>query len=116
MISYKKTTILCGMLVMLAAPADAQKWENLAETPQMGWSTWNKFQGNISEDIIKGIADAMVESGLRDAGYTYINIDDCWHGQRDANGFIQADASKIPERHEGRGRLLAWQGSEARHL
>ncbi len=61
-----------------------------------GWSTWNKFQGNINEELIKGIADAMVESGLADAGYTYINLDDCWHGQRDQDGFIQADPKKFP--------------------
>ena len=83
-------------LVLMAMPVQAQKWEHLADTPQMGWSTWNKFQGNISEDIIKGIADAMVESGLRDVGYTYINIDDCWHGERDKDGFIQADPKKFP--------------------
>ena len=88
--------IVGAMLALMAKPAKAQKWEHLADTPQMGWSTWNKFQGNISEDIIKGIADAMVESGLRDAGYTYINIDDCWHGKRDADGFIQADPVKFP--------------------
>ncbi len=76
--------------------AYAQKWEGLADKPQMGWSTWNKFQEKISEDVIIGIADAMVESGLRDAGYTYINIDDCWHGERDKDGFIQVDATKFP--------------------
>lgn len=84
-----KMLIMGGMLALMAMPVKAQKWEGLADTPQMGWSTWNKFQGNISEDVIRGIADVMAESGLRDAGYTYINIDDCWHGKRDANGFIQ---------------------------
>lgn len=74
----------------------AQKWEKIGDRPQMGWSTWNKFQGNISEEIIKGIADAMVASGLSEAGYQYINIDDCWHGQRDADGFIQCDPKKFP--------------------
>ena len=91
-----KMLIMGGMLALMAMPVKAQKWEGLADTPQMGWSTWNKFQGNISEDVIRGIADVMAESGLRDAGYTYINIDDCWHGKRDANGFIQADAKKFP--------------------
>lgn len=91
-----RKVILGSMLALMTMPAMAQKWEHLADTPQMGWSTWNKFQGNISENIIKGIADAMVESGLRDAGYTYINIDDCWHGQRDADGFIQVDPKKFP--------------------
>ena len=91
-----RMAIVIALLGLMAMPVKAQKWEHLADTPQMGWSTWNKFQGNISEDIIKGIADAMVESGLRDAGYTYINIDDCWHGQRDKDGFIQADPKKFP--------------------
>ncbi len=77
-------------------PVHAQKWEGLAEKPQMGWSTWNKFQEKISEEVILGIADAMIESGLRDAGYVYINIDDCWHGSRDKDGFIQVDATKFP--------------------
>lgn len=84
---------LCGFFVQ---PVSAQKWEGLANTPQMGWSTWNKFQGNINETVIKEMADAMVETGLRDAGYVYLNIDDCWHGKRDANGFIQADSVKFP--------------------
>ena len=63
--------VLTGCVVWMLAPmaAMAQKWEGLADTPQMGWSTWNKFQERISEEVIKGIADAMVETGLRDAGY-----------------------------------------------
>ena len=89
-----------NLLVLLTAlavlPASAQKYPHLGDSPQMGWSTWNKFQGNINEEVIKSIADAMVASGLRDAGYTYINIDDCWHGQRDSNGFITSDVKKFP--------------------
>lgn len=88
--------VMSAMIALAAMPMKAQKWDHLADTPQMGWSTWNKFQGNISEEIIKGIADVMVESGLRDAGYTYINIDDCWHGKRDNDGFIQVDEKKFP--------------------
>ena len=86
----------CLACILSTGYAYAQKWEGLADKPQMGWSTWNKFQEKISEDVIIGIADAMVESGLRDAGYTYINIDDCWHGERDKDGFIQVDATKFP--------------------
>lgn len=91
-----RTALLCIMLATATVQATAQKWENLAETPQMGWNSWNKFQGNISEEVIKGIVDAMVEEGLLEAGYTYLNIDDCWHGKRDADGFIQVDAKKFP--------------------
>ena len=72
------------------------KWEGLADTPQMGWSSWNKFQTNIHEDLIKDIADKMVEYGLVDAGYVYLNLDDGWHGERDAQGFIHEDPEKFP--------------------
>jgi alpha-galactosidase len=76
-----------------AAPA---KFEELARTPQMGWNTWNTFACDINEKLIKEAADAMVSSGMREAGYVYLNIDDCWHGGRDAKGFIQADPVRFP--------------------
>jgi len=62
----------------------------------MGWNSWNKFACNISEQTVRATADAMVSSGMKDAGYEYVVIDDCWHGQRDANGFITADPVKFP--------------------
>ncbi len=55
----------------------AQKYEELAKTPPMGWNSWNKFACDINEEIIRGVADQMVETGLRDAGYVYLNLDDC---------------------------------------
>ena len=68
----------------------------LALTPPMGWNSWNKFACNVNEQIVRDSADAMVSSGMRDAGYVYVVIDDCWHGSRDANGFITADAQRFP--------------------
>ena len=68
----------------------------LAMTPPMGWNSWNKFACDIEEGIVRKTADAMVTSGMRDAGYRYVVIDACWHGKRDANGFIQADPEKFP--------------------
>jgi alpha-galactosidase len=62
----------------------------------MGWNSWNKFGCNVSEQLIRETADAMVSSGMHDAGYRYVNIDDCWHGERDALGFIQPDAQRFP--------------------
>lgn len=56
----------------------AQKFDNLAKTPQMGWNSWNKFATNINEQMVKEMADAMVGSGLKDAGYNYILLDDGW--------------------------------------
>jgi alpha-galactosidase len=60
----------------------------LARTPPMGWNSWNKFAQKIDDISVRGMADAMVSSGMRDAGYTYINIDDSWEGPRDAQGNI----------------------------
>lgn len=62
----------------------------------MGWNSWNKFACNVNEGLIRSAADSMVSSGMKAAGYTYIVIDDCWHGTRDAKGFIQPDAKKFP--------------------
>ena len=67
-------------------------------TPPMGWSSWNTFRQNISEDIILDTAKAMKDSGLLDAGYKYINLDDCWHSSlRDENGKLQSDFEKFPQ-------------------
>ena len=73
-----------------------QKYDNLALTPPMGWNSWNKFGCNVDEKLIREVADAMVASGMKDAGYTYINIDDCWHGDRNAQGFIEPDTRRFP--------------------
>ena len=76
--------------------ADLPKWEGVADTPQMGWSSWNCFMTEINEDLIKATADAMVDLGLVDAGYVYLNLDDGWHGERDENGFVHEDPVKFP--------------------
>src|SRR6202521_3585999 len=68
----------------------------LALTPPMGWNSWNKFACNVSENLIKGTADAMFKSGMKDAGYEYIVIDDCWQVSRDANSNIVADPQRFP--------------------
>lgn len=92
----KRFLFLCAALCC-AAISHAQKWEGLAETPPMGWSSWNKFGRNVDERMIRETADAMVASGLADAGYVYINIDDCWHApDRDADGFPQCDPEHFP--------------------
>ena len=66
------------VLIIAATKTFAQKFEGLASTPPMGWNSWNTFQTNISEDLVKGIADSLVSSGMKDAGYTYIVLDDGW--------------------------------------
>lgn len=89
--------ILLLAALFAAVTASAQKWEGLAETPPMGWNSWNKFACDIDENLIREVADALVESGLADAGYRYINLDDCWHApERDADGFPQCDTTRFP--------------------
>jgi len=85
------------------APALLQSSQNgpaisnaLALTPPMGWNSWNKFACNVGEEMIRSMADAMVKSGMKDAGYQYVNIDDCWQVSRDANGNIIADPQRFP--------------------
>ena len=69
----KQLTIL--LLAIITTGIFAQEYDNLAKTPPMGWNSWNLFEGDVSEDLLKGIADAMVETGMLDAGYEYIIID-----------------------------------------
>jgi alpha-galactosidase len=68
----------------------------LSKTPPMGWNSWNKFAGKVDDATIRTIADAMVSSGMRDAGYIYLNIDDTWEGVRDAHGVLQSN-HKFPD-------------------
>ena len=91
-----KKIITIAILLTTVITANAQKFDELAKTPPMGWNSWNKFQCDISEKLIRETADAVVSTGLKDAGYIYVNIDDCWHGTRDVSGFIQPDAKRFP--------------------
>ncbi len=98
----RKTILSIAVVAMFATSAFAQQSTTttdrarLAPTPPMGWMTWNLFKGNISEQLIKETADAMVESGLRDAGYKYVFIDDLWQGGRDCHNNIIPDPKKFP--------------------
>jgi len=83
----------------------------LAMTPPMGWNSWNAFEKEIDEDKIKAIADAMVSSGMRDAGYTYIVIDDAWMAsERDQDGRLAADPKKFPSGMEAIGDYIHSKG------
>ena len=83
-------------LLLTAAFVNAQKFGNLAMTPPMGWNSWNKFGCDINEQTIRETADAMAANGMRDAGYRYLVIDDCWQIGRDSSGNIIADPKRFP--------------------
>ena len=71
--------------------------DGLARTPPMGWNSWNKFHCNINETLIRQTADALVSTGLRDAGYVTLTVDDCWSAMtRDSSGNLQADPTDFP--------------------
>lgn len=92
-----KKSLLLGLVMVLGfCHVMSQKFEGIALTPPMGWNSWNKFQCDINEHLIREIADAMVSSGMRNAGYQYIVIDDCWHGERDSLGFIKPNPDRFP--------------------
>jgi alpha-galactosidase len=71
-------------------------YNGLAKTPPMGWNSWNKFAGRVDDASVRGMADAMATNGMKDVGYTYINIDDTWEGSRDAQGNITTN-KKFPD-------------------
>lgn len=91
-----KYKLVC-ILFFIFANSQAQKFENIALTPPMGWNSWNTFKcDDVNENVIKETADAMVSRGLKSAGYEYIVIDDCWQIGRDENGYIIVDKKKFP--------------------
>lgn len=89
---------ICLLLMLLSRNIFAQKFDNLAPTPPMGWNSWNTFEINISEQLVKDMADVMVSSGMRDAGYVYLVLDDGWMAmERDPKtGDLVADPKKFP--------------------
>src|SRR3954469_4163986 len=101
-----RTTLLFGAILMLAvvcylptqfnSPAARARDDGVARTPPMGWNSWNPFKCDVNERLIQNTADAMVASGMRDVGYQYVVIDDCWQAARDSNGTIVADWKRFP--------------------
>ena len=86
-----------GLMFVASAPqAQAAPPEAVAQTPPMGWNSWNYFAGKVDDAGVRAAADQIVASGMRDAGYVYVNIDDTWEGERDASGMLHAN-SKFPD-------------------
>ncbi len=100
MLSNKRhgNTLVCAVLFAVLLPTPVRALDDgLARTPPMGWNSWNAFETDINEIKIKQIADAMVSSGMKDAGYVYLVLDDGWMAkQRDSNGRLVADPDKFP--------------------
>ncbi|WP_442785212.1 glycoside hydrolase family 27 protein [Amycolatopsis sp. H20-H5] len=92
----------CAVATVLAVPAQAAELPVIAATapsasPPMGWNSWNRFGCHINEQVIRAAADGLISSGMREAGYKYVNIDDCWaESQRDAAGRFEANHTTFP--------------------
>ena len=103
-----KTILFLFISLIFFQVTYSQKFGELAQTPPMGWNSWNYFATRIDEQTVIGIADAMVESGMKDAGYQYVTIDDNWQlgrvdknrqmtvNGRDSSGVLLANTQKFP--------------------
>jgi alpha-galactosidase len=88
-------SLAMALICQAYATANAQSAE-VAATPPMGWNSWNHFEEKVDDADVRAAADAMVASGMKDAGYVYVNVDDSWEGQRDAQGNIHPN-KKFPD-------------------
>jgi alpha-galactosidase len=79
--------LVCAALLLLCATTAAYA-QKLASTPPMGWNSWNHFAGKVTDADVRSAADQLVSTGMRDAGYTYVNLDDTWQGERDSQGVL----------------------------
>jgi len=95
----KRHTLATGLVLFLCCSGRAAFAEQpqLARTPPMGWNSWNHFQLDINDAIIRAQANALVKSGMKDAGYEYVVIDGGWEGYHDTNGIFHPDANKFPD-------------------
>lgn len=110
----KLATVLAAGALLLAGAVgvlrttSAQALENgVARTPPMGWNSWNTFGCNINETLIRQMADSIVSSGMRDLGYQYVVVDDCWFNpNRDSAGNLQGDPTRFPSGMKALGDYL----------
>lgn len=104
---------ICLLLLVKQLKGQEINDSNHPQTPIMGWSSWNNFRININEEIIKAQADYMVSSGMKAAGYSYINIDDGYFGGRDANGQLLAHPKRFPSGMQSIARYIHSKGLKA---
>ncbi|WP_257087694.1 alpha-galactosidase [Sphingobacterium sp. E70] len=83
------------------------------KAPIMGWSSWNNFRIHINENLIKQQADALISTGLYQAGYRYINVDDGYFGGRDSHGKLYVDSTKFPNGMDSIAAYLHQKGLKA---
>jgi alpha-galactosidase len=94
---YRSLMLALALASFAAVPAIRVHAQSaVAQTPPMGWNSWNFFAAKVTDQDIRGAADQMVSTGMKDAGYIYVNIDDTWEAERDASGVLHTN-SKFPD-------------------
>ena len=94
--SFRLIAVLSLVFVAASVQSAGAQSKVTAATPPMGWNSWNKFGCNVSDKLIREMADAVASSGMKDAGYQFVNIDDCWQVSRAADGTIVPDPERFP--------------------
>ena len=94
--SLSKSRLFLFLLAAGIASSAIAQTSQLAATPPMGWNSWNHFAEKVTDADVRDTADALVSTGMRDAGYVYVNVDDTWQGQRDAQGRIHPN-NRFPD-------------------
>src|ERR1700739_1158610 len=94
--TMRKSLPIVIALVALFVSAAVTHAQEVAQTPPMGWNSWNYFASKVDDAGVRAAADQIVSSGMKDAGYIYVNIDDTWQGKRDENGVLHAN-EKFPD-------------------
>jgi alpha-galactosidase len=112
-----KSMLVAGLLLLsgtafVASASPAQALDNgVGRTPPMGWNSWNTFGCNISETLIRQMTDAIVSTGMRDLGYQYVVLDDCWfNSNRDSAGNLQGDPTRFPSGMKALGDYIHGKG------
>ena len=93
---FSNSRLFLFLLAASIASSAIAQTSQLAATPPMGWNSWNHFAEKVTDADVRATADALVSTGMRDAGYVYVNVDDTWQGQRDAQGRIHPN-NRFPD-------------------
>ena len=93
---FSSSTTAVAAIGLLPLAKALYPLNGLAMTPQMGWNTWNTFACDVSEELLLSVAEQIDHLGLKDSGYNYVVLDDCWSASRNENGTLRWNTTKFP--------------------
>ena len=110
---FKNSLLIILLVLLISCNTSDTSINDKPKPPIMGWASWNNYTININEDIIKSQADAMVKTGLKDAGYTFINTDDGFFGGRDKDGNLLVHPERFPNGMKSLAKYIHSKGLKA---